>query len=95
MLKQEGAKYYNHAENCTNTAEGYAVFMAAKSAKLDGMAYKVYFRWSKAKPTHFWEGSRYDCIQLARSIAHNKGEVNLIGPGGEVTETEECKGLKY
>lgn len=91
-LNPETARWYDHAVNSANAAEGSAIARARRDAIQTGTAYTVVACWNGSTP-FTWNGCLYDALSLAKSVKFNRGAVRLIRPDG--TDVEDISGAKY
>jgi len=83
------AKFYDHAANMARPAQSAAVARARRSALADGKAYRVDFN-SPSGPKYF-NGCRYDCLQLAKDLLFNGGDVRLSDPNGHDVDVASAR----
>ena len=85
-------KFYDHATNMTKPAQAQAVARARRDSIADGTAYRVEFENSKGE-TFYWDGCRYDALQLAKDLAFNKFMTppRLFNSKGELVDIENAR----
>ena len=81
------ANFYDHAKNHANPAVAEAVARVRRESLAAGEAYRVEFNWP-GQSRHYWEGGRYDCLQLARDLAASPRceNVTLTDPAGRAVD---------
>lgn len=85
-------KFFDFATNMTNAADAHGTAAARRSCIADGTAYRVEFTTNGVR--HYWNGSRYDALSLARGYRRNPHyyqDVTLIDPCGFPVDLETAR----
>jgi hypothetical protein len=82
--------FYDHSMNMTNKAVGMAMARVRRECIADGTAYRVEATPRSGK-RFYWDGGRYDCIQLAKQLSFNRyGDVTLTDASGKSVDIENA-----
>lgn len=84
-------RFYDHCKNMTNIAAATASARVRREAIAEGKAYRVEATPRGGQP-FYWDGGRYDCLQLAKELAFNRYEdVLLLDPSGKQVDIENAR----
>lgn len=86
-------KFYDHATN--RGPMGSVIAKVRAEAIEQGRAYLVGFMNKKGE-SFYWDGGRYDAIELAKSLVSNGYlGVVLADPQAKIFTADEIKAMKY